>query len=490
MSYLLAGLAGALSVGAFAPLQWWGLFFPALGALVCLWEQAGRAKAFRLGFCFGLGQFGVGVSWVYLSIQTFGGMPPVLAGLCVLGFVGFLSLYPALAGWLHGRLDKVEPAIRLGLILPVIWVTMEWFRGWLLSGLPWLNAGYAFLETPLAGLAPIGGVYFVGLLAVSSVGILVALIRHRGTTIIPVALMALIGWGAGGLLDGHAWTVPQGRPISVALIQNNVPLQEKWEADNRDAIIDEYLARSAEHRDKDLVVWPEGAIPDYLQNLAPEFWEMLVDHPADIAFGTLHRPPPGRYYNSLVAVSDEVRLYNKQHLVPFGEFFPLQGLLHPILRHLTIPMADFASWEAPQPPLPLAENLAAASICYEDAFPEVWRHQVPDSGFLLNVSEDMWFGDSLAPHQRLQMARFRARETERPMVRSSNNGLSSLINWRGRITDIAPQFEQAVVTGTIQPRTGITPYVRYGDRVAQITAILMVMAGWCMGQLLSRRRTR
>ncbi len=479
---MLAFLAGVISVGAFAPLEWWWLWLLSMGGLIYLWDRVSRIRAFGIGLCFGLGQFGIGVSWVYISIQTFGGMPPVLAGVCVMALVFVLSLFPALAGWLQGWVVRVDPICRLGLILPVIWIMTEWVRGRLFTGLPWLSAGYAFLDTPLAGLAPIGGVYLVGLMALVITGVVIGLIRAANTERLWLLGIPLLIFGSGWYLDGYRWTKPEGDRIRIAIIQNNVPLLEKWKPGNRERIIEEYLARSAEHRDRDLVVWPEGAIPDYMENLPPSFWAKLAEHPADIAFGTLHRPPPGPdYYNSIVAVSDHTRLYNKQHLVPFGEFFPMERLLHPILRHLTIPMADFSSWKLPQQPLPLAGNFAAASICYEDAFPQEWRNQVPDSGFLLNVSEDMWFGDSLAPHQRLQMARFRAREAERPMVRSSNNGLSSLIDWRGSMVVKAPQFESAVVTGDFQPRTGITPYIRYGDLVAGIVAALMILVGGMLG---------
>ena len=482
MNYLLALGAGVLSVGAFAPFRWWWLFLVAMGILFLLWEQADRGRAFRLGLVFGLGQFGAGVYWVYVSIQTFGGMPPVLAGICVFGLVFVLALFPAISGWLQAWFGGAGRAVRLGVLIPVLWLLTEWTRGWIFSGLPWLSAGYAFLDTPLAGLAPVGGVYLVGLIALATVGAVLGMIRQLSPAAFLAALVPIGGWVAGWVLDGHAWSAPQGDRIEVAVIQNNVPLLEKWEEGNRDAIISEYLARSFEHLDKDLVVWPEGAVPDYLENLPPGFWDVLLGHPADFAFGTLHQPPPGTaYYNTLVAVSDGLRLYNKQHLVPYGEFFPMQDLLDPILKYLTIPMADFSPWQSPQEPLPMAGHLAAASICYEDAFPHEWRHQVPEAGFLINVSEDMWFGDTLAPHQRLQMARFRAREAERPMIRSSNNGLSSLINWRGRITEVAPQFEKAVVTGSVQPRTGTTPFVRYGDLPAMILAALMLLAG-----LLSR----
>lgn len=188
----------------------------------------------------------------------------------------------------------------------------------------------------------------------------------------------------------------------------------------------------------------------------------------------------------MIAVNHRVTVYSKQHLVPFGEFFPMQQQLDPILKYLTIPMADFTPWPDTQRPLEVAGVKAAASICYEDAFPQEWRNQVASSGILVNVSEDMWFGNSLAPHQRLQMARFRAREFERPMVRSSNNGLSSLIDWKGKIDVITPQFEKAVAVGIVQPRQGETPYARFGDLPTQVLSVFLLLSALLFG----RRRLR
>ncbi len=482
MIYLLALFAGVLSVAAFAPLAWWWLLPLCLGTLFHLWMQPGGRRGFLLGLCFGFGQFGVGVSWVYISIHGFGGMPPVLAGLCVFGLVLILALFPALTGLLQDRFRSFHPAARLVALVPACWLLLEWVRGWLFGGMPWLSTGYSLMETPFSGFAPLGGVYLVGLLTLASAGALALGLGQRGRALAWLSLPAVL-WIAGLGVDRVQWSTPTGAPIRVAVIQNNVPLRDKWNANIRPSIISEYMERSREQTDRDLVVWPESAIPGYLENLPRVFWEALAVHPADFAFGALHRPPPGEdYYNTIAVVSDELHLYNKQHLVPFGEYFPFQRLLDPILRHLTMPMADFTPWRDPQEPLPMAGHRAAASICFEDAFPHEWRSQVAAAGFLLNVSEDMWFGDSLAPHQRLQMARFRARESERPMVRSSNNGLSSLIDWRGNITTIAPQFEKAVVRGEIQPRTGETPFIRWGDWLAVLLAVAMLLAGLLFGR--------
>lgn len=482
MKTLLALLAGLLSVCAFAPFGWWPLWLLSLGALFHLWRDATAPVAFRLGLAFGLGQFGFGVSWVYISIQVFGGMPPVLAAVCVFGFVFLLALFPALAGWTQARIGGAAMASRVLLVMPASWILWEWIRGWIFTGLPWLSAGYGMLDTPLAGYAPLGGVYLVGIIAMVTVAGVVSLAGGFRRAVLAPVVVAL--WVGGAIMQSVTWSERQGDAIRVGIVQNNVPLLDKWVGENRRRIIDDYLARSDELRDSDLVIWPEGAIPGYLESLDAAFWARLRHHPADFAFGALHRPPGGTaYYNAIVAVGGEVNVYRKQHLVPFGEYFPMQRLLNPILRHLTIPMADFTPWPGKQDPLPLAGHHAAASICYEDAFPHEWRNQVAQAGFLLNVSEDMWFGDSLAPHQRLQMARFRARESERPMVRSSNNGLSSLIDWRGEVHAVAPQFARALTRGTIEPRTGITPFIRFGDWPALVTVVLMLLAGFLFGRV-------
>jgi len=487
MRSLLALVAGVLVTLSFSPFYWWPLLLPAFAVVYLLWRNASSGRAFYYGLLFGIGQFASGASWVYISIQSFGGMPPALAGVCVTGFVLLLSLFPALAGWLQAMFGRWGVISRMVFIIPVCYLVMEWLRGWMLTGFPWLTTGYALLDTPLSGLAPIGGVYMLSLLGLMTIGGMIVLLIDYELKTALIAILLATAWSGSWYLDQRAWSHVEGQPIKVAVIQNNVPLLDKWQVNRRADIIDEYLLRSSEHTDKDLIVWPEGAIPDYLENMPPAFWHRLKSHPADFVFGTLYRPEgDDRYYNSMIAVNHRVTVYSKQHLVPFGEFFPMQQQLDPILKYLTIPMADFTPWPDTQRPLEVAGVKAAASICYEDAFPQEWRNQVASSGILVNVSEDMWFGNSLAPHQRLQMARFRAREFERPMVRSSNNGLSSLIDWKGKIDVITPQFEKAVAVGIVQPRQGETPYARFGDLPTQVLSVFLLLSALLFG----RRRLR
>ena len=486
---LLALVAGAVNPLAFAPFGWWPLCFVSIGALFGLWLTGGRAAAARLGFAYGVGMFGVGTSWMYVSLNTFGGMPPVLAGLCIVLLVLAMSLFPAAAGFLQGYFSARTNTVRTILIMPGVWLLVEWLRGWVLTGFPWLTTGYAMLDTPLAGLAPLGGVYLVGLLTLMTAGALLALLFDLSRVTMLLSLLVGIGWAGGWHLSAKPWTQARGGEISVAIIQNNVPLMRKWERTESNGIIADYLAQSARFREADLVVWPEAAVPDYLDRLPADFHRQLRNHPADFIFGVLTREivdGEWRHFNSIAAVGHRVSLYHKQHLVPFGEFLPIKGLLQPLVSVLDIPMSDFTPWRQPQKPLYGAGNLFAASVCYEDAFPAEWRNQVAASGILINLSEDIWFGDSLAPHQRLQMARFRSLESGRPMIRSSNNGLSSIINWRGGIDVTAPQFVKTVVTAEVRPRTGVTPYTVYGDNPALILGAVILV----LGLLFGKRRLR
>ncbi|MDD9858372.1 MAG: apolipoprotein N-acyltransferase [Gammaproteobacteria bacterium] len=492
---LLALLAGAAGPAAFAPLGWWPVGLLSTAILFGLWLNSARTAAAWYGFLYALGLFGVGTSWTYVSLHAFGGMPPVLAGLCVFLLVLAVSLFPAAAGFVQGvGFDKNRgrraAVARAVLVMPGVWVAVEWLRGWLFTGFPWLTTGYAMLDTPLAGWAPVGGVYLVGGLALMTAGAWAALLLGRSRTAGAAALLTGLGWVGGWQLSAVPWTQAQGEAISVAIIQNNVPLMLKWDSGHSERIIAEYLEASARHRDADLVLWPEAAVPDYLDRLPAAFHRRLREHPADFVFGVLTRRRTDsasadgdgqwQYFNSIAVAGrrPDPGAYHKQHLVPFGEFLPIGWLFGPVVRLLDIPMSDFTAWPRPQRPLRAAGNALAASICYEDAFPQEWRAQVPDSGLLVNLSEDTWFGDSLAPHQRLQMARFRSLESGRAMLRSSNNGLSSVINWRGGIDAIAPQFVKAAVTAEVVPRTGVTPYVEHGNRLALVLAAALSVLGW------------
>jgi apolipoprotein N-acyltransferase len=288
-----------------------------------------------------------------------------------------------------------------------------------------------------------------------------------------------IAWPA----DKLRWATPTGESLKVALVQGNVPLTAKWQPDESTRIRDMYLQTSLTLPDRDLIVWPESALPFYVDEVEQTFWQTLREHPADFIFGLLEREPGGQpYYNSVVSISDDLEFYRKQHLVPFGEFLPLKPLFSWVVDYLEIPMADFTSWKPPQTALSAANQKAGISVCYEDAFPLGVRAALPQATILVNVSEDAWFGDSLAPHQRLQMAQMRAMETARPFIRAANTGISAVIDERGNIVSQTPQFQFAVLQSHVQPMTGATPFVRFGNA----PMLVMTFALGFFGVLLTR----
>ncbi len=482
---LVAGLLLAL---AFSPFDLFPFAVIAPTALFYLWQEGFAARAAWRGFLFGCGMFGIGVSWVYVSMHNFGNMPAPLAAFATALLVAGLALYPALLGYLQARLFKREGMLHAVLVLPALWVLFEWWRGWFLSGFPWLNLGYSQVDTPLAGYAPLAGVYGVSLAVALSAGFIVACFRDRRRAVVWMALFVVV-WVGGLILERIEWAEPEGATLHAALVQGNVPLREKWDPTQRAAILERYRQLSLAAAPSELIVWPEAAIPTTINQLDPDYLsglrEFARSHKTDFLIGVIERDANRRdYYNSVIALGASEGVYRKQHLVPFGEYVPLKPFFYWLMSNLQIPMSDLSPAPAPQSPLMAAGRTIAVSVCYEDAFGEELIRELPQASLLVNVSEDAWFGESLAPHQRLQMARLRALETARPMLRAANTGPSAAIDHRGQMIARSPQFRTTLLRTEIQPMRGTTPYVRDGNLPVVLFAGFLLTAGW----ISSRRR--
>ena len=478
---LIALLAGALTTLAFAPFGVFPLAVLAPAVLFVLWRGASTGRAAWRGFLYGFGLFGVGVSWVYVSLHTYGHMPAPLAAVAVVLFVAGLALFPAAAGALQARFADLPLRLHLVLMVPALWVLIEWIRGWFLTGFPWLNLGYSQIDAPLAGFAPWLGVYGVSFAAAVTAGLLAAAwldARLRWRWCAPLVVLL---WAVGWFAAQPDWVKPAGERLRVALVQANIPLSIKWHPEYRAGIINAYVELSERAPRADLVVWPEAAVPGYFNQLAPalvpRLERMARERSTDFLIGTVERGrDPSEYYNSVIAVGRSNGTYRKQHLVPFGEFLPIPGVLGWLIDYLRIPMSNFSRGDGEQTLIRAAGHAIGVSICYEDAFGEEVIRAVPEATLLVNVSEDSWFGNSLAPHQRLQMARMRALEAGRPMLRAANTGPSVVIDHRGTVRARSPQFESHTLLAQVQPTDGTTPYVRYGN-VPIIMIALALLAG-------------
>lgn len=495
LAALIALAAGALGVLGFGPFGflWAGLLSPTV--LVWLWWRASPRSAFILGLAWGAGLFGVGVSWVYVSLHVYGHMPPWMAVPVVIVFVAILALYPALVGWFYRRLLAGRPLVGVLLGLPALWALAEWARGWMLSGFPWLSLGYSQVDSWLGGWAPVLGVYGVSWLLLLTAALIVVAARQGGRWRGGAALLAAALWTGGWALERIDWARAAGEPLEVALVQGNVSLANKWSPEQRPAILDRYLALTNHLEDRDLVVWPESALPYRIHEVPDHIWHSMRRHPADFMLGLLEQRTDGRdsvMFNSVVAITDgDPLIYRKSHLVPFGEYLPFKPLFGWVIDYLQIPMSDFTPWRGgPQGPLRVAGTAVGVSICYEDAFPEELLKTMPAAALLVNVSEDAWFGDSLAPHQRIQMARMRARELARPMLRAANTGVSAIIDHRGRVTASSRQFTATRVKGTAQPMRGATPFVTWGNALFLALAGVLGLPALVLGVAGRRIRSR
>ncbi|MEO8631410.1 MAG: apolipoprotein N-acyltransferase, partial [Betaproteobacteria bacterium] len=443
---------GALCVFGFAPFYWFPIPVLCLAALAWLWNRCHSAgQALCLGFGFGLGYFLAGVSWVYVSLHDFGGMPLPLACFATAFFCSYLALYPAATGWMVKRF-AMSRSIVLGLLFPAAWTFTEWVRGWMFTGFPWIGVGYSQSPTgPLSGFAALFGVYGVAFVTVSSAGLLCWLAeiatlgtfrqtpegsgqqpampeQVRGVRALakqPALYLLILLWIAGWGLQHVAWTTPMAESLAVSLVQGNVKQDLKWRPEWVQASLDLYLDLTRKTRGR-LIVLPETAVPLVNIDVPPAFFDALAQHArrqqGDLLVGVPEyvQGTPPRYYNAVMSLgTNPVQHYQKYHLVPFGDYFPHWVFLSWIMNALEIPMSDFSRGDAYQQPMNVAGQRVAVNICYEDAFGEEIIHQLPQATLLANFTNDAWWGESIAAQQHLQISQMRAQETGRYMLRAT-----------------------------------------------------------------------
>lgn len=470
---------GAFCVLGFAPFD---AYFPAwpvpILSLAGLFLLLGRASSSRdallAGLAWGAGCFLSGVSWVYVSLSQFGGMAPAAAAAATLLFCLYLALFPALAGGLFHRWRGRGTGDAL--LFAGLWTLAEWLRGTAFTGFPWLAVGYAHSPpSPLAGWASVLGVYGIGFLA-AWLGAMLAVGWRKPRTW--AAVLAL--FGAGILLHGMEWTRPSGPPVTVSLLQGNVPQSLKWDPKRLPLSVETYLRLSRTHA-ATLTVLPETALPLFFNEVPRDVLRGLTTH-GDALIGVAVATTEGGYANAAVALTPELatRAYAKRHLVPFGEYAP-PGFAW-FFRFARIPMSDFTAGTARQEPLDIAGQRIAPNICYEDLFGEELLAALPAATLLVNLSNTAWFGDSLAQPQHLQIARLRAIETGRVMLRATNTGMTAMVGPDGTIAAVLPPFATDALVVQAQGRSGLTPYARWGNLL-----ILLIAAGACLPALRRRK---
>ena len=482
-------VAGAVWPLAFAPFGYFPIAFVSLAALFLAWRGCRTPRrAFLRGWLFGFGCFGAGMTWIYESF-AFANVAGALAFVLTVGLVACLALYPAVLGWILVRAEPLgSDAPRLLAVYPAAWTLWEWVRGWAFTGFPWLQAGYSQLDGPAAGWLPVAGVHGAGaLVALVAGGIAFTLLRRDRRAFALLGTAAAVWW-AGTALARIDWVQPAGAPLEVAMVQGNVPQDQKWRREMRAPTLERYAELTRQNFDADLVVWPESAMPEFLDRLG-EFTNGIradaVERDSAVLTGALVREASGGpYLNAVVMLGSERGVYYKRRLVPFGEYMPFGFVLRPVAQALGIRLSDFRRGPAEQAPIRLGPHVLGVSICYEIAFSGAVRRDLPQAAMLVTVSNDAWFGDTIGPHQHLEIARVRAAETGRWLVRATNTGLSVIVSSRGEVRASLPQFEVAAGTFEVVPMQGETPYVRLGD-----TPVVFALAVWLAAGLAGARRT-
>ena len=476
----LAILAGALYPIAFAPFGFYWLVFISLALLIILWRDSSKKESLVIGLFFGFSMFSVGTSWVFVSLHNFGNMPLIMSTIVVFFFSLAMASYIGLIGFTQSLFCRLRKSTRCILVIPSLWILGEWVRGNIFGGFPWLYIGYSQTDSLLTGLIPIIGVLGVGFVVVVLVSVFLEILYSHGRKRLVLIFGFLSMLICCGLSHMYVFTYPKDKPINIAMIQNNISLDDKWNREKIADIANGYLQASFEIEDADLVIWPEAAIPLFLDELELDIITILKNADSDFIIGVIQREVSdenARYFNSALAIGDKRFIYKKRKLVPFGEYLPIPSFFGWVFNQLKIPMSNFTPGQMNQQRILLAGQQIGVSICYEDAFGNVIKSALPEATILVNISEDAWFGDSLAPHQRLQMARGRAIEFGRPVIRSSNNGLSSIIKEDGTVTVIAEQFKKTIVQGNVQPMEGTTPFLFWGNVPVLVLCFAFIFIG-------------
>ena len=497
--------AGAATVFGFAPFGIAFLPVVTVAFLFALWQGAATPRTAAItGYAFGLGLFGAGASWVFVALNTFGGMPWPLAGIGTAGFCAFLALYPAATGWLATRWTAPQ-SWRRAIAAAALWAVSEWARSVIFTGFPWLSLGYASVgghgPTVLAGYGPLGGVFLVTLaIAILAAALAVAIdaLANSACRRIAVAgaVVAVVSV-AGAALARIEWTAPTGSPVAVSLVQGNVMQEIKFDPDFRRQTFELYTGLVRESRGR-LVVLPESAFPMFAdevpESVVVELLDAVAPRDGDVLAGMFTLEPPlvagghPRFYNSVISIgSAKPQLYRKRHLVPFGETIPLDPVIGWFIRRiLSIPISSQASGVPDPPPLQVAGARVAVNICYEDAFGAEIRVQAPAATILVNVTNDAWYGRSIAALQHNQIASMRALETGRPLVRATNTGITSAIAHDGRELARLPWFTRGILEVEITGREGLTPYVRFGDAIPLAAAAIILAGALLLGRVVRK----
>ena len=481
--FLISLFSGAMFSFALAPYYYWWLALLSPALLYASLRKRSARQAFGIGWAYGFGLWFVGAFWLYTSIHVYGDTSAFLSVLMIAFMALLMGLFTALQTWLYRRFFPETP-----LTFAPLWVFFEWAKTWVFTGFPWLFVGYAFTERFLDHYAPLFGIFGVSFVVIILACALVEILNKRLFWLIPSALLLLGAWGASYL---NFVQPKKAKPLTVSLIQGNIPQDLKWLTEYQIETLKIYANLTRTEWGRDIVLWPESSIPMFQTDAVGFITEMVkmaketnttwvtgIPYKDEAAFDAkTDKYPP--FYNSVIALGAEAEgLYKKQRLVPFGEYIPFEGMLD-ILPNLagSQEILSYSRGSDNQSPLRVRGHNLGAAVCYEVAYPDTTRKNAINTDFLLTISNDAWFGTSAGPLQHLQMVQMRALENGRWFMRATNTGVTAIIDHKGRIVERAPQFERTVLRGDIQARVGNTPFMNFGNYpILSLIALLLLLS--------------
>lgn len=480
ISRLLAMIGGAAVPLAFSPYDQSWLIFPLVALLIFLWQRF-PDKAFSIGWLWGASQFLVGTYWVFISAHTYSGAPIYFAVFITGLLAAYLGLYHAVIGWLWVRYRQRNNAARSLSLLVALWLVGELLRQWVFTGFPWLSLGYSQVSTPLAGVAPILGVYGLSALVIVVSYCALSIVVFRAWKFeLPALLVTALACMA---LWRVEWTEDRSDTLKVAVVQANIDQADKWTQRGLDKSIAQHLNLSRGVPEADLIVWPEVALPGTFtryQRVYSGFDRWLKDNETVLITGTMRETESGQYANSMAVIGygHEVAtpaFYDKRHLVPFGEFFPVPQFIKSYLQAVKLPYTDLFRGGDNQPTFNVKGSEVSVSICFEDGFANEMIESAAKSELLVNASNDAWFGGSHAAEQHLQVARMRALEMGKWLVRATPTGVSAIINSRGSVIMATERFVPQVIIDDVSLRYGVTPFMRIGNGGMLLVALIFLV---------------
>lgn len=465
LPYLVTFFCGLLGPLSFAPFHFPGLVFLSIAGFYYTLNCYSDKKAFLLGLFYGLGFFGLGVSWIIISIHDYGNLNYAIASLATLGFIFYLALFKALVSHCFKLLHQQNNIIN-GLLFSSLWCLSEYLRATLFTGFPWLLLGTAQMDTPLGNLFPVIGIYGVSFLSTFACALLSFAVQDQSIKrywyVCAFVLVLIIPES----LKNIQWTDTKPAPLSTAVIQANLAMRDKWDDSLFWSMLKHYEKNINALLGTNIIILPESAIPlpsSYLSEYLLSLHHRVREANSALLLGILQPTDETEryFYNSMISLGHAKGEHIKQHLVPFGEYLPKP--IAAINQWLNLEAPNITPGKKIQPLIMVGKHPIASLICYEIAYPHLLRLQLPVAEWIISISDDGWFGHSLASYQQQQMAQVLSALTGRFQILANNDGLSSVIDTKGQITDSLPPFSSGILQSKVFSATGVTPWVWWGD---------------------------